>query len=725
MKHTQSSGNGTLSRRGFVKLAGTGLTFSIVLGATSAAVLDAKAAPAKEASIGAWVRIDPDGGIVIYNPAAEMGQGSMTALPVILAEEMDADWSQVRIEHSPVEPGIYGRNWRGSGPPSTMMTVGSVTISGYFDRLRIAGAQIRRVLLDNVAREWQVPIEELTTEPSVVVHAPSGRRISYADVTAFAEIPGEMPVIDTATLKSPQDFRLIGTSVPRHDVPAKTNGDALYAIDVDVPGMLYGMMSRSPVHGDHPVSFNEEEIRSMPGVVATVSLDHGIGVIGESFMSVKKAKDALVIAWAEGAPAKHFNSEESLATYADIPGSGTVQPRILSETGDYWEAIKLSATKYEADYLADHVYHAQMEPLNAVVSVNEAGTAAEAWVGSQAMDSARKAIADTLGMSMDQVTLHPCYLGGGFGRRSNSDYVIEATHLSNAVKKPVKLIWTREDDLQYGQYRPMCLQRMSAGVNEDGQITAWNHCIVGDGGGLLSSGIQIPFYNIPNQNIEVCGVSHGVRLKHWRAVGHGFNKYAIEAFLDEIAADQSIDPYQLRRTLLQNSPRALKVLEVVAEMSDWGSAVPEGRAKGMAFGERSGSLAAGVAEISVNETTGKIKVHQFWCAVDGGIIVQPDNAIAQLEGGVIHGLSSVLYERVTVKDGVAEQTNFHDYPIMRMADAPDVHIQLIDSFEKPTGMGETSLPVTGGAVANAFAALTGKRLRHMPFTPERVREVLG
>ena len=726
MEQSQSFEQGTLSRRGFVKLAGTGLTFSIVLGGTAATVLGQdESVHIKEASIGAWVRIDSDGGIVIYNPAAEMGQGSMTALPVILAEELDADWSKVRIEHSPVEPGVYGRSWRRGGAPSTMMTVGSVAISGYFDRLRTAGAQIRRVLMENVAREWDVPLEELSTEPSTVVHAASGKRISFGEIVAFAEIPEQMPDIDASELKAPQDFRLIGTSVPRHDVPAKSDGSALYAIDVEVPGMLYGMISRSPVHNDSPVSFNKEEILSMPGVVSTVTLDYGVGVIGESFMAVKKAKDALKITWAGGASATVFNSEESLAGYAEIPGSGAVQPRVISESGNYAGAISQSVKQYEADYFADHVYHAQMEPLNAVVSVNEAGDAAEAWVGSQSMDGARRAIAETLGINMERVTLHPCYLGGGFGRRSNSDYVIEAVHLSNAVKKPVKLVWTREDDLQYGQYRPMCLQRMAAGVDEEGTITAWNHCVVGDGGGLLSSGINIPFYDIPNQNIELCGVSHGMRLKHWRAVGHGFNKYAIEAFLDEIAADQSIDPYELRRKLLRNSPRALKVLDIAAEMSNWSSTVPEGRARGIAFGERSGSLAAGVAEISVNASTGKINVHQFWCAVDGGIIVQPDNAIAQLEGGIIHGLSSVLYERITVKDGMAQQSNFHDYPIMRMADIPDVHIKLIKSYERPTGMGETSLPVTGGAVANAFASLTGKRLRHMPFTPDRVREVLG
>lgn len=716
----------TVSRRAFMQTAGAGLTFGIVLGGTAITVLgDAKkeALPA-EMPLGAWVRINTNGDILIYNPAAEMGQGSMTALPVIIAEELDADWSRVRIEHSPIEPDVYGFSWRRGGA-GTMMTVGSRAVSGYFTKLRLAGAQIRRVLLENVATRWDVPVTELSTEPGVVVHAASGRRISYGEIAAFAKVPAALPEVREDELKSPREFRLIGTSVHRHDIPAKTDGSAQFAMDVHVPGMVYGMVLRAPVHEDAPISFNKSEIEAMPGIIATVELDHGIGVIGSPIEQVIKARKALKVEWKGTAQAVSFNSEASLNGYLEIPGSGQVQARTLSDTGNFSRAMQQAKKQYESDYFADHVYHGQMEPLNAVVSVHENGQKAEAWVGTQATSGARSAIAQTLGLDDDSVTLHPCYLGGGFGRRSNHDYVIEATRLSNAVKKPVKLIWTREDDLQYGQFRPMCLQRLSAGVDTNGLITAWSHCVVGDGGGLLSSGIQIPFYDIPNQNIELCGVSHGVRLKHWRSVGHGFNKFAIEAFLDEIAMDQSIDPYEIRRRLLKDSPRALAILDKVAEMASWGSPVPEGRARGIAFGERSGSLAAGVAEISVDRATGVIRVHRFWCAIDGGIIVQPDAALAQSEGGIVHGLSSVLHERITVKEGKVEQSNFHDYPVMRISEIPEIELHLMKSFEPPTGMGETSLPVTGGAVANAFAALTGKHLRHMPFTPDRVRAVLG
>jgi isoquinoline 1-oxidoreductase beta subunit len=359
--------------------------------------------------------------------------------------------------------------------------------------------------------------------------------------------------------------------------------------------------------------------------------------------------------------------------------------------------------------------------------VAEDGKSAEAWVGSQAHDGARKAVAEVLGIDFKDVTYHSCYLGGGFGRRSMSDYVEEATHLSNAVKKPVKLVWSREDDLQYGAFRPISVQRMQAGVNDQGDIVAWSHQIVGTGDGLMSSGAKNPYYSITNQYIDLHNIEAGVRTKHWRSVGHGPNKYAIEGFIDEIARAVNKDPYQLRRQLLRNNPRELAVLDKVAEMCSWGSAeIPEGRARGMAFIERSGALVGGVAEISVDRASGKIRIHRFWCAMDAGVVVQPDNAIAQLEGGVNFGISSVLHESVTFKDGMVEQSNFHNYHIARMSDAPEsIECYIIPSDEAPAGVGEASTPTVGGAVANAFLALTGKALYHMPFTAERVKEVLA
>lgn len=727
------------SRRTFLRQAGGGLSFALVFGPAGLAArrtespdtldalvgADAPGSRPAEHPFGAWVRIATDGQVLIYSPAAEMGQGSMTALPVILAEEMDADWDRVRIEHSPVVPGVYGRSWGGGrGRGGSMMTAGSMAVRGYYMNLRIAGAQIRRVLLDNVAREWGVPQGELATEPGVVVHAESGRRIPYGEVAAFAEVPDELPEVSEAELKSHEDFRLIGHSVPRRDVPAKTDGSAIFAMDVQVPDMLYGVIARAPVHEARPASFNEAEVRGKPGVVGTVGLDYGVGVVAETVEEAFAARDAMGIEWAGGARAEGFDSVAALAAYTGI-ADGDSQGRPLSERGDAAAALEAAATRYEADYFNDYVYHAQMEPLGAVASVNAAGDGAEVWAGTQAPDMARAAVARELGVAVEQVTFHPCYLGGGLGRRTMADYIVEAVQLSRSVRRPVKLIWTREDDLRYGAFRPMSLQRLTAGVDSGGNLTAWTHTVVGDGRGLLASGISIGYYDIPNQRIEMRGASHGVRTKHWRAVGHGPNKFAIEAFIDDIARGEGIDPVELRRTLLGGSPRAVAVLDEVAEMAGWGAEPPSGRARGVAFVERSGTLAAGVAEISLDETSGRIRVHRFWCAADGGTIVQPRNARAQIEGGIVNGLSTALFERLTLRGGRVEQSNFHDYSILRMSDMPDIEVRFIPSTEPPMGMGEPGVPVAAGAVANAFAALTGRPLRHMPFTPERVLEALN
>lgn len=717
-----------ITRRRFVEL-GVGLTFVVMLdpwGCKPKPQPQQVGEPSRsagEAPVGPWVRINTDDTIVIYNPAAEMGQGSMTALPLILAEEMDADWDKVRVEDSPVDPNVYGRSWSRGGP-GTMMTVGSQAVIGYFTKLRIAGAQIRAVLLSSVATLWDVPVTELSTEPGVVVHAASGRRITYGEVAAQATVPVDLPEIDEAALKSRKDFRLIGTSVPRWDVPSKTDGSAMFAVDIDLPDMVHGVIARSPIHERRPRTYNAEEVRALPGVVTTVELDHGIGVLATSIEGALAARQKLEIDWEPDHPLESFDSEEALAGYPKIADDDDFKARSITEEGDAPKALAAAAKRYEADFFADYVYHAQMEPLNAVVSVDESG-GAEVWLGTQAPGAARSAVAGALGVNEARVKMNRCYLGGGFGRRSSADYAVEAAHLSQAVRRPVKLIWTREDDLQYGMFRPMCLQRVRAGVDKDGNITAWTHCIVGDGGQLLGSGIEIPLYDIPNQQIELRLVNHGVRLHYWRAVGHGYNKYAIEALIDDVAIGEGIDPVELRRRLTKSSPRARAVIDAVAKMSGWGAPAIEGRAKGIALAERSGSIAAGVAEVSVDAPTGKLRVHRFWCAIDAGVIVQPDNSRAQIEGSIVMGLSSALTERVTLKRGRVQQSNFHDYRIMRMSEAPQIEVTFIDSVYHPSGIGEPGVPITAGAVANAFAALTGRRLRHMPFTPERVQTALS
>ncbi|MCB0549505.1 MAG: xanthine dehydrogenase family protein molybdopterin-binding subunit [Phaeodactylibacter sp.] len=725
MNGQNESSRSTISRRQFLAAAG-GVTFVIAAGAFAPDIFaeESRSVPGEDKQITAWVRVQEDGRIIIYNPAAEMGQGSMTALAVIIAEEMDADWADVQIEFSPIEPSTYGLQWGGKlGGP--MITVGSRTVRGYYHALRHAGAQARYVLLHNAAEKWGVPMAELNTGQSVVIHKAGGRKMSYGEIAAFAKAPPQLPEIPEVEWRKPEDFRLIGKVIPRFDIPGKVDGSAMFSIDVQVPGMVYGAISRSPVNGSKPELLNEEDVRETEGLIDIVQLDHGIGVIAETYEQALNAKKKLQISWSKGAKAEGFDSVKAYALYHKTAQDKSVQGEVVERSGDVAQALRSAYKTYDIEYNTDFAYHAQMEPLNAVVSVAADGKSAEAWVGSQAPDTARRAISETLNIDFSQVTLHPCYLGGGFGRRSMADYVEEATLLSNKIRRPVKLIWTREDDVQYGAFRPICLQRMQAATDEKGNLTGWGHCITGTGGGLLDSGATINYYTIPNRLIEVRNIDHGVRTKHWRSVAHGPNKYAIEAFLDEIAVDQGIDPYELRRRLMKDHPRELKVLDEAAALATWGEIDKEGRARGIAFCERSGSFSAAVVEISLDRSSGQIRVHRVWAALDAGVVVQPDNAIAQMEGGIVMGISNVLQESITFRNGKVRQSNFHDYPILRMADAPEsIEVRLIPSREAPQGIGEASLPLMGGAIANAFLKLTGKPLRHMPFTPERVLEAL-
>ena len=712
-----------IKRRDFLKVGG-GLT----LGITAMAAFPGFVRTPKEgmATIGsqltAWVHIQPDGKITILNPAAEMGQGSMTALPVIIAEELDADWSQVSIENAPPDVETYGlERWGGR---KIMLTVGSFTVSGYYDSLRQAGAQARYILLHGASKLWEVPLAELSTEPSKIVHQASGKKIGYGEIISQVEPPKDFP--SDIPLKDPSDFRLIGSVIPRFDIPSKVTGEATFAMDIQLPDMRYGVIERGKVHGASPTLENESQILALDGVEAIVPLEYGIGIVATSLSQALEAKKQLKISWSNSTASQGHNSQQLFDAYKQIASDSGKKGEILTQEGDIEKAFQIATQTYEADYHNDYVYHAQMEPLNAIASVASDGKSVEVWAGTQAAGSLAPSVAKVLGIAPSEVNFHPQYLGGGLGRRSLHDYVIESVHLSDAVKKPVKLMWTRQDDLQYGHYRPLSLQRMKAGVDEKGNITGFSHTIVGDGSNLLASGAKNAFYTIPNQHLELRTQQNGIRLKHWRSVGHGPNKFAIESFIDEVATGQGKDPVEFRRTLMRNNPRALATLNRAAEMAVWNKPVKEGRGRGVAFGERSGALVTGICEISLDREKGKIQVHHFWMAVDAGTIVQPDNAIAQLEGGILMGMSSVLQEQLTIVNGEVQQSNFHDYSLLRMNDIPEsIEIALISSSEAPEGIGEGSLPIVGGAIANAFADLTGKRLRHMPFTSERVKEVLG
>ncbi|MEK9722279.1 MAG: molybdopterin cofactor-binding domain-containing protein [Rhodospirillaceae bacterium] len=709
-----------VSRRGFLGGA-AGLTFAVTVGGGLKLLPSAEAATGLR-DVGAWVRIAPDNSITIVTPAAEMGQGSMTGVPTALAEELDADWDRVTLEMAPAEPETYGYpSWGGA---KRMGIYGSLAVRSYYMPVRLAGAQARRVLLDNAARKWGVPVGELITEPSVVVHPPSGRRLTYGEIAAFAEVPATMPEVTAADLKKPADFRIIGKPVPRRDVPEKVDGSAKYSMDVHLPGMVYASTVHAPVQMAKPSGWNDAEVRKLPGVVDVVKLPRGVAVVAKTFEQVLATRRTLEVTWAKGAAAEGFNSEDALVDiYAKMAKTGDGSS--VTAKGDVAAAFAGAAKTFKADYRSDFAYHAQMEPLNGVAWFNAADQL-EVWEGTQAPGSSRTAIAGALGLRVDQVIHHQMYMGGGFGRRSITDYTIEAALVSRAVGKPVKMIWTREEDVAFGMFRPQTLQCLEAALDKDGKIAGWKHCVVGDGGGLITSGIKLDlYYGIANQAVELRGASHGIRLKHWRAVAHPFNLFAIESLVDEMATAEGMDPLAFRRERMNMTAKAADVFDRVAAMSDWGAKRPDGRALGLAVSERSGSLAAGVVEISLDRRSGRIRVHKVWMAVDGGTVVQPEMARHNIESGIIWGLSGALKERASMTGGAVDQSNFHDYEVLRMAEAPEeMHVEFLARDSKPAGLGEIGNPFAAAAIANAFFELTGKRLYHMPFTPERVLAAL-
>jgi isoquinoline 1-oxidoreductase beta subunit len=672
----------------------------------------------------AWVRLSEDGQIVIYNPAAEMGQGSMTSLPVVFAEEMDADWSLVRVEFSPQEPDIYGsEGWQPGS--KIMLSAGSRVTKSNYPVMRQAGAQARYVLLYTASKHWNVPLADLQTDNGFVINGKSNDKISYGALVPHLQVPSALPDFTEEQLKDPKDFRLIGKVIPRYEIPAKVNGTAQFAGDIRLPDMVYGVLERGNLHGAKPTLQNASEILAMEGIQKIVQYDYAIGIVATTLEQALSAKKQLKIDWS-AATATGFNSQEIYPVYEKI----AFQPKKGEEMvniGNVEQAFRKAAKTYTADFKNDYVYHAQMEPLNSIVQVADDLKSAEVWVGSQQGGDTKLGVPDVLGIPPEAVNVHLQYLGGGFGRRTMTDFVTEGAVLAKEMApRPVKLLWTREDDVTYGAYRPLSLQRLKASTDAQGNITGFSHCVVAENGNLATSGIRNAYYDIPNQFAEWREASHGIRLKHWRAVGHGPNKFAIECLIDDIARDQKIDPVALRRKLMAKAPRALATLEKAVEMSEWDTPSAPGRAKGVAFLERSGTLSTGICELSVDQTTGKIKVHRFWSAIDAGVIVQPDNVIAQMEGGIVMGMSSVLKEQITMVDGKVQQSNFDSYQLLRMEDIPEsIEIAMIPSNEHPQGVGESGTPLVACAIANAFLSLTGKPLRHLPFTPDRVLAALN
>jgi isoquinoline 1-oxidoreductase beta subunit len=736
--------NTTVSRREFLAGAG-GLTFSFTLGGGllgRAADMLVGAAEAAEGSLkfNAWVTIDPDDTVTVMVPVAEMGQGVLTALPLILAEELDADWSKVKTAYAPPIPKIYGNPhpiFNGA-----MLTAASVSVPGYYMPLRLAGAQARRVLLDNVARQWNVPAGELATEPSVVVHAKSGRRISYGDVAKFATVPAELPKITEAELKRPSQFRLIGREdIKRTDVPSKVNGTAKYGIDAQVPGMVYAAVLESPMEGAKPGQVNAADVMKIKGVTKVIPVPFGVAVFGDTVEATRAGRNALKVTWdTSGATAAGFDSDKAKEEYARHGRDPSAKAMEWFKRGDATKALAGAARLMEAEYSSEHCYHAQMEPMNCIAKVAPDGQSAEIWTGTQSNALAAFVASNVLKTTPDKIRVHQHLLGGGYGRRIAPDAIAQAVVLSNITKLPVKLILTREDDLAAARPRPMTYHILKAGLDGNGKLVGWHHRLVAENVDAVAApprfkatggkdiigwrGLELPFYGIPNVLAEGIREIRGMRVHPWRGIGSGYNKFAVESFLDEVAHATGIDPLILRLDLTRDHPRAQAVIKAVAEMAQW-NRPRSGRGLGIAFAEYHDTFSAGVAEVSVDPRTGKIKVHDYWIAADPGIAIQPENVHAQLESAVVYGLSAALLEELTVKDGAIQQRNFNDYPVLRMSDVPAIHTRIVASDAPPTGMGEIGVPTVAPAIGNAVFQLTGRRLRSLPMSPQRVKKALA
>ena len=734
------------TRREFM-VGAAGLTFAIALDGCAGLRGDAKAggnaalaeAPAPSARrVNAWASLSPDGTVYIVNPAVEMGQGSQTAIPLIIAEEMDADWSRVVIVPAYPDDKVYGN----PGFRGLMYTAGSATVTGYWDVARTFGAQVRRVLMDNAARAWSVPASEVSTEPGAVVHAKSGRRMSYGEIAAIAVIPSTAPAVKPEELKKPEQYRLIGKDVMRVELPSKVDGSARYSIDVQAPGMLYAAVLRGPVEGTSPVEIDDRAARAVPGVGRIVRLPFGVGVIAETPWAAFQAKDALSVTWDRNARAFGHDSDKAVGVYSAAARDLSRPGKPWDAAGDAPAAMKSAAKVYEAEYACDYTYHAQMEPLNSVASVSPAGDSCEIWCGTQSQTMAVAAVAKALNIAVEKVKLNLMLLGGGFGRRGHRDeeFVVDSVLLSREVKRPVKVLWTREDDVRNGRFRPLSVHYLRAGLDAGGRIVAWQHRVACDeitafqdpvrykGGGekdfLAMAGSELRTYDIPNRLSEQLPQATGIRTSSLRGIGFGPNKFATEAFLDEIAVQHGIDPVELRLQLLKNTPRGQAVVREVVAMSDYRRARP-GRGLGFAFTDYSGTMVAAVAEVSVDKASGAVKVHDFWLALDPGIAVQPDNVVAQTESSIVYGLGLALTERITFRDGVVQQRNIRDYGVPRMADIPEIHIKLVSTPNRPTGAGQMATPIVAPAIASAVHAASGARVRHIPFLPERVKAVVA
>ncbi len=690
----------TVSRRDFIEVstaAGAGLLIGFRLPARGEV-------PTVSAEVNAWIQIDPDNSIMITVNESEMGQGILTAVPQIVAEELDADWDLVDARHADAD-----RRFGFQG------TFGSSSIRGGFQQLRKVGAAGRQMLLQAAADRWSVTPTSLRTEKSVVYHDASNRRSTYGELATDA---AAVPPMDDPPLKDRSAFTIIGKPMKRLDTVAKVKGEATFGIDVQLPGLLVANVAHCPVFGGSLESFDGSKAEAIDGVRHVVELPDGVAVVADNFWAAKKGVEALDIEWNEGEFAT-MSTDAMRQHCIDIVGSGA---EARSE-GDVSAALRSGATRVSAVYDAPYLAHATMEPMNCTAYVQ--GDRCEVWAPTQTPTGAHQAAMRITGFPEDQVVVHNTFLGGGFGRRSLSDYVEDAVHTSKAVGVPVKVIWTREQDMCAGYYRPMVYNEFDAALDAEGWPVAWEHRIAGGSiagssgrpmrgidGTSIEGAANLP-YAIPNIRVTWAHAQFPVKSHYWRSVGSSQNAYVTECFLEELAHAGGKDPFEFRRHLLEHHPRHKRVLEVAAARANWGSKLPEGHAHGIAVHEAFGTIVAEVAEVSL-EIDGTPRVHHVTCAVDCGDFINPDTVKAQAEGSIVYGLTAALFGQITIENGRAVQRNFDTYPMVRMRDMPTVDVHIVTSGDPMGGMGEPATPPIAPAVCNAIFALTGEPVRSLP-----------
>jgi isoquinoline 1-oxidoreductase beta subunit len=690
-----------VDRRDFLRIsaiAGGGLVLGVYLPTREAAASVAAATLQPNA----FLRIDPDGAVTIWLGRSDMGQGVRTALPMIVADELDADWDRVTIVQADAHPSAYGR----------MMTVGSTSVrGGAWLALRRAGAAAREMLVAAAATRWGVPVGACRTESGRVIHDASSRSAGYGDLATDA---AAIAVPDRPRLKDPSEFRLIGTRVPQVDVRDKVTGVARFGLDVRVPGMLYATVVHPPVFGSRVGSFDASRARAMPGVRDVFEISNGVAVVATGTWAAFKAARELDIQWADTA-----FSMDSNAIFAHfealLDGTGT---RARDE-GDTVAGLDSAASRVSATYRAPYLAHATMEPMNCTAHVQ--ADRCEIWAPTQNPQGTQSTAASLTGLPAENVTVHVTYLGCGWGRRSRTDFVEDAVEIAMNVDAPVQLLWTREEDMQHDQYRPAALLRLEGGVDAQGRISALHvkvaaQPISGGRGGRVDgpavASIADSPYTIPNFAVDYMRPDLAVPVGYWRSVGPSQNCFILESFIDELAYAAGRDPVELRVELLSGHPRLRHVVEVAARESGWSSPAPAGRARGIACVEDKGGLVAQVAEVSIE--SGEIRVHRVTLAADCGQIIHPGIVEGQLSGSVIGGLAAALHGEITIDNGRVAQSNFHDYPLLRMREVPAIDVHIVMNHEEPGGVGEPGLPPTAPAVANALFALTGSRVRSLP-----------